>query len=382
MKSFWIDKPVNINDKISQILDRDILLKKITNDLDTNKIQLDYNVFELHQLTDEKISNIINFIDVNYVSSYDNAIMYKYSKDLFKFCMNDGILLEFYPKNKTNVIGYILGKKCQISLYQNVFDSALVNFLCILLPLRNIGISSYMINVLTKEIILHYPTIIGAHYTISSPIKSPYFGMKKFYHRIINVPNLCKAKFITDDINEQTIINFYNKFIYKFQFKKKHTIKYINGEVIDIKLINELYDKYITYANKTYDIYEKIDLNEFKKTFENKAFHHFIIYKKDKIESYVCFFQLDSYNYVQKHGYSSGFYYYMFFNDNEITNHLEYINEYIYKNKIFDLITFSDIFPIDYKKSNYIEGSGFFKYYLYNVTCPSIENNKNGIVII
>lgn len=386
-RSFWIDKPLNVthqsnNHSISPILPIPALLDKITNELGTSKLQLDYTVFELHQLEDEKISSIIQFIDTNYVSSDIGDIMYTYSKDLFKFCMKDAILVEFYPKNKTNIIGYILGKKCHISLYQNIFDSSSVDFLCILPKLRNMGVSSYMINVLTKEIIIHYPSIIGAHYTISAPIKSPSFGMKKFYHRIINVPTLCQAKFITDNVNQNQIIELYNKFIYKYQFKKKHTIKYIHGDNSDKDLIIELYNKYITYADKTYDIYEKISLEEFTDSFDNKAFHHFIIYKRGTIESYVCFFQLDSYNTVEKVSYSAGFYYYMFFNKDDLVNNLEYIHEYIYTHKIFDLITFSDIFQIDYKKINCIQGSGFFKYYMYNVECSYIENSRNGIITI
>jgi hypothetical protein len=392
--SFWLNKPVTIsksNSKPKNILESDELLFKINKELESNRFQLDYRVIDSNDLTKDKITSIVNFINKNYITSDDDSFKLIYTDELFSFYCYNAIIIEFYPKGKNTTIGYVIGKKSNISLYHDLFESSEVNFLCVVPNLRSLGISSYMINALTREIVIRY-NINTAHYTIATKIKSPYFGEKKFYHRFINISQLFKTEFV-ENVDQNLLIKAYNTFGCSNKFKSTHSVKYINDELIDDNLIHELYDNYIRYCKNTYHIYEQITVSEFKRSFNNKIFHHFIVYKNKEIKGYVCLFRLDSFNNNTKHGQRSGFYYYMFFNDNDnnnnnnntqnnLINNLEFINEYIYNNNIFDVLTFSDIFDIDYNKLKCIRGTGILRYYFYNLSCSQIQNTKNGVITI
>jgi glycylpeptide N-tetradecanoyltransferase len=383
--SFWINKPITVskNCKFENILSSNELLNKLNKEIELNRFQLDYSVIESKDLTIDKITNIVNFININYITSKDDLLKYVYTNELFSFYCNNALILEFYPKGNNTIIGYIIGKRSDISLYNKILQSSEVNFLCVVPRLRNIGISSYMINVISKEIVLKYD-INSAHYTIGTKIKSPYFGEKILYHRCINIPQLLKTQFLAD-YNENVLIKMYNTFSYSDKFKSIHKIKYINNQDVNDNLIDELYNTYIEYCKNTYEMYEVITLCEFKKTFTNKMFHHFIIYRNEEIVSYICFFRLDSYNKNTKSIFRSGFYYYMFLKDKESINFInsfEFINEYIYKNDIFDVLTLSDIFKINYNEIKFIKGTGILRYYFYNIKCPLVQNDKNGLITI
>lgn len=386
--SFWSNKPVNTNgniDKLNNILDAESVLLKIQNELDNSKINLEYNVIDSIDLTDEKIKEIVNFLNINYIASNDNSIKLVYTEELFKFCCNNAIILEFYPKNNKNIIGYILGKKSKINLFKKIIDTSEVNFLCVIPKLRSLGVSSYMINSLSKELI-NRCNILSAHYTISNKINSPYFSEKFFFYRFINIFKLVETDFIRD-VNTKLLIDVYNTFNFKDNFNKKHVLKYIHNEDVDNELLETLYNKYIEYCNDKYDIYESIGIDEFKLTFKNKMFHHFVIFSKDKgkVVSYVSLFRIDSYNKVKRNSHKVGYYYYMFFNGvsvKNLSNCLELINEFIYKNDIFDVITFSDIFDVNYNDLKCIKGECSLRYYLYNLNCRLIENPRNGLITI
>ena len=168
-------------------------------------------------------------------------------------------------------------------------------------------------------------------------------------------------------------------------FKNNHHIKCIKGiksNLVDNTLINELYILYKEYSNKSYTIYENLNINTFKKTFTNNAFTHFIIYRDNIIISYISMFKLDTlYNNTTL--YTSGFLYYMFFKyDSLLINSFELISEHIYIHKIYDLITFGDIFNINYNDIKCIAGSSLSKYYLFNLKSSKIEAYKNALITI
>lgn len=397
--SFWINKPLTIskNKKFEDILSSNELLNKLNEEIESNKFKLDYSVIESRNLTIDKITDIVNFMNINYITSNDDILKYVYSNELLSYyCNDDSIILEFYPRGTNIVIGYIIGKKSNISLCNSILESSEVNFLCVVPKLRNIGISSYMINVVSKEIVMKYD-INSAHYTIGAKIKSPYFSEKVVYHRCINICQLLKTQFLIGyDSND--LIKMYNTFNCSNKFKSKHEIKYINhqdnqdnkdnkdNKDNDEILIEVLYNKYIDYCRKTYEMYEVISLSEFKRTFINRMFHHFIVYRKEEskkeVISYICFFRLDTYNKETNSIFRAGFYYYMFFKENDSINSIEFINEYIYKNHLFDVLTLTDIFDIDYNEIKCIKGTGILRYYFYNKKCPLIENHKNGLITI
>lgn len=372
---FWSDKPLSItkNKNVTTILPITELLHKINTDISLSKMQLDYSI--IRDLNENKMESIIRFINDHYSN---DGLSLRYSTNLFSYYTQNAIIIEFYPRNKTNVIGYIVGSKITLNIFNNTYDSAGVNFLCLVPTLRNMRLSSYMINVLTKEIIHHFPTIKMAHYTISSNISSPCFGKKNFYHRVLNVPKLCEAGF-TEEQDTNKLQAIYNVFEYDYKYGKQHHILYNPN---DINIITQLYTKYNNYIRTNYDIFEEITLDEFTMTFSNKAFHHFVVYRNDVIKSYVCMFELEVYNTNNQKGYKTGFFYYMFFVDEDIVNTLEYIHEYIFKNDILDLTTYTDIFKVNHKKLKCVEGSGALNYYLYNVNCCKIPNHRNGLITI
>lgn len=382
-RSFWLNKPVEVssNTETRNILSSEQLLEKVNKEIEINRFQLDYKVFSHTELTDEKCYSILDFINKNYVTSTDDSFKLIYTLELFKFYIHGALVLEFYPKNKHDtVVGYIVGKKSNLMVKNTEINTSEVNFLCVIPRLRSLGLSSYMINVITREIVVNYD-INTAHYTISAKIKSPHFGDKSFYHRLINPSQLIKTQFISEEFDD--VLNTSNVFNVSKNFVSTHTITYLHNQEIDESLLSVLYDRYMTYCQKTYHIYEDISLDEFRRTFYNSAFHHFIIYKNENIVSYVCLFRLDAHNTETKESQKSGYYYYMFFEEDiYLKNVLEFINKFIYDNQIFDVITFSDIFDIDYKLLKCIKGSGGLRYYLYNMICNPIENNKNGLITI
>ena len=385
--SFWKNKPVKVTKNgnlFKQILSNDELLVKINDEITNSKIQLDYSILNIDDLSDEQLNNMIEFINNNYIISDNDEFRLIYTLDLLKFYCRDTIILEFYPKDSDSkrVVGYIMGKRVNISLYNKDFKCLDVNFLCVIPTLRNLGLSSYMINSLTKESIDKYG-IGSAHYTISSRINSPSFCKKQCYHRLINIEKLKDSNFFNSDININIYKKVYNTFSYHIDFNNKYRVNMIHNE-LDLELIEKLYNKYIDYAKKTYDIYDKITFDEFEDTFENDAFYHFIVYDAyDNIVSYVSLFRLDTLNYKKDIDYRSGYLYNMFFNKSiRKENVLESVHEYIYKNNVFDVTTFSDIFNINYNNIKCIQGSGVLRYYLFNITCNSIDSIKNGLITI
>lgn len=386
MKSFWENKPLYIEDMSSfnQILTNSELLDKINQEIDSSRYQLDYKVYNNVDLTNSnKLDSIQAFINKNYITSTDSAFKLVYSTELLKFCLHNSLLIEFSPKNKQDtVIGYIVGKKVDLRIKDKSLPCLEVNFLCLMPKLRSLGVSSYMINVLTRECVDRYNIGI-AHYTIGTRINSPHFGEKQFYHRLLNIDNLNNAGFYASNEDLNLHKRICNTFNYKYNYNTKHSITYINNDDSNIELITHLYAKYLEYCEETYDIYEEIDFNTFKSSFSNKEFHHFIIKDKstDKIKSYVCLFTLDTLNNDRNISYKCGYYYYMWF-ESKPQNSLEYIHEYIFKNNIVDIISFSDIFSFDVSGIKAIRGSSQLRYYLFNMGSQIIENKRNGLITI
>jgi hypothetical protein len=391
--SFWQKKPIQLNfykpDIIEKIYSNDEILFKTNIEINENKFKLDYTVYDnVNANPTENINyeKILNFINNNYVSSIDGTNKLLYTIDLLKFYCRNSIIIEFYPPNTKNIIGCIIGKKEQICLYSDITDIIEINFLCISSKLRKLNLGGYIINILVKEGIIH--TNIGAcYYTLSKQTNSKYYAKKKFYHRMININNLVNGKFINDEnIDMYEYKKKFNKFLYKNSFKN-NKVCYINNNLdlnsdLNKNLINELYTKLIDYNKKTYDIYESINIVEFTETFKNNDFHHFIIKNNtDTIINYVCMYRLDNYNTETNFRYTNGYLYYMFF-DSSILDSLELIHEYIYTNKIFDLITFADIFNCDLSLINITHGSGLLYYHCANIIVSKMDNCKIGLITI
>jgi hypothetical protein len=383
-----VEKINSIENTGKQILSNDELLESIAKDFNHSNMFLQYKIYWTNDdVSRYKMKSIVKFINTNYISSNDLIYKLHYSTDLIKFYYDDPdtFIMEFsFFSNPAVVIGYIIGKKEMIVINgSDPFEILEANFLCLLPKFRNRGLTACMLNILIVETVLEFNIGI-AHYTISSPIKSPHYCHKKVFHRPINIPLLVKTKFFNKDTDVDLYKKFYNSFDYAV--KDSVRVKMVSGD-LDKKLIKYLYTKYLNYCKKTYDIYELVSEDKFTKTFTYKSFYNFVI--KDNtntIVAYTCFYRLDTKNtdlYINS-SYKNGYLYYTFFNSNDkdhIISVLEAVAMYIYSNGIFDILTYVDIFDfVTYSKI--IEGSGELKYYLFNYEINSIENHRNALITI
>jgi len=368
-----------------QILTNDQLLESIVKDFNRSITFLYYKIYWTNDDVSRcKMNNITRFINNHYITSNDLVYKLHYSTDLIKFYYDDpdAFIIEFsFYSNPELIVGYVIGKKEVIVINGgDPIEVLEANFLCILPKFRRRGLTASILNILIVESILAF-NISVAHYTISSSIKSPYYGHKKVFHRPLNIPLLVKTKFFHKDTDVDLYKKFYNT------FDPSHLkVEMVNGDS-DKQLIGYLYTKYTEYCQKTYDIYELLPEEKFMKTFTYKSFYNFVV--KDStntIVAYLCMYRLDTRNtdlYVNSN-YRNGHLYYTFFNSNDqkdIINVLESVAKYVHTNRIFDMITFVDIFDfVSY--SRIVEGSGELKYYLFNYEINSIENHKNGLITI
>lgn len=394
-KSFWKSKPLIIDENLkefTQILSNEDILYKVNYQINSSKLKLDYKLYSFEKqksecklLTNKKINEILLFINNNYISGHDD-FKYIYTFDLLNIYCRDSIILEFYPKKNTKVVGYIIGKRTTLTYFDKCSEFLEVNFLCLTYNLRNLRLAPFIINCLTKESIINYGLSAG-HCTINSDIKSPYFSKKNFYHRMINIDNLTENGFINYDINSKdlhVLKKVYNSFSYKINSNKNKCVILINDNNKDLYKYR-IHEGYKEYSKRTYDIYLDTNLEDIYCILSNKSFYNFVIVDScDYLKGFISFFKLDTN--TKKGIYSNGFYYKMFFSDNlddyNIIDYLELVNEYIYRNNIFDVITFADHFDINYEKMNCIKGGGELKYYLFNYNFTKVDNHRNGLITI
>jgi hypothetical protein len=376
--NFWENRPVTLSSKtidIKQIVPNEVLLEKAIKDTECIKLKIEYKVYKNGDgnIIDENIlKELLLFINKNYITNI-NDYKFIYTLELLRYFCKNSLLIVFYPIGKDNIIGCIVGKKAKFTVFDKKIDLVEANFLCLVNNLRNIGLGAYMINIIGKESILNYNIGIS-HYTISVPISIPYFSEKQFYHRMINIDILVKNKFI-ESSNINSLKNLYNKFKYDKKINKKIVVVDETNCSIYKNVIKNRINK---YNKDTYDIYEEIDINDM---LINKSFYNFLIINpNNSIEAFVSFFRADTQ--TNNGSYKNGYYYKMFFTKDSLIDSLEMINQYIYENKIFDVLTFCDIFNDNYTKMKCIKGNGNLKYYLFNCNSTKIPNHRNGLVTI
>ena len=95
-------------------------------------------------------------------------------------------------------------------------------------------------------------------------------------------------------------LKYFQTFKYNLNFKKTHTIQYINNSVnknidepFDSNIIKELYDMMTIYDKNTFDIYECMSFKDYENTFKSKDFYHFVIRNEDNmIVNYILIYKL------------------------------------------------------------------------------------------
>ena len=402
--SFWTNKPVRINKQeftSNLIVSADTLLENSDNEIKMSKIQLDYDV--VLNPDDDCKNNLLKFINDNYGDDNSNLVL-QYSKNLLDYFINpDSLCIVFYSKEKKydKMIGLIVAKKHNLVIRDDVLEFKTYNcididFLCLIKQLRNLHVSSYMINVVTKECMLQYDKQVHcAVYTINKRLKVDNFCKKTYYHRPLQIENLLLTDML--DVNDNDNLNFeqttkllkklYNTFSYNKDFFKNYNLEYYTtSNNLDHNLIH---DNLLNYNKVNHDIYEYKSRSDIEKMLSNPVFHKFIIKNKTgDIVDFVCLYNLDTYNIKTKTSSRNGHFYSMFLHDNSSTYMsyvLEIISEYCYKNNVFDLLTIMNVLnvkPEEYKFYKLLRGSASLYYYVYNIEIPFIQSHKNGLVTI
>jgi len=402
--SFWTNKPVSINKQeftSNLIVSADTLLENSDNEIKMSKIQLDYDV--VLNPDDDCKNNLLKFINDNYGDDNSNLVL-QYSKNLLDYFINpDSLCIVFYSKERkyNKMIGLIVAKKHNLVIRDDVLEFKTYNcididFLCLIKQLRNLHVSSYMINVVTKECMLQYDKQVPcAVYTVNKRLKVDNFCKKTYYHRPLQIENLLLTDML--DVNDNDNLNFeqttkllkklYNTFSYNKDFFKNYNLEYYTtSNNLDHNLIH---DNLLNYNKVNHDIYEYKSRSDIEKMLSNPVFHKFIIKNKTgDIVDFVCLYNLDTYNIKTKTSSRNGHFYSMFLHDNSSTYMsyvLEIISEYCYKNNVFDLLTIMNVLnvkPEEYKFYKLLRGSASLYYYVYNIEIPFIQSHKNGLVTI
>lgn len=380
MQSFWKNNhPIIVNNntinKSKQIISNDILLEKINKIIDNSNIKLEY------EINSNGITNIdiLNFVNENYYEDIEHKFTYELSAIEY-YVKNSLVICYYLPNtNKTskNIIGIVIGKKSNLIIDNEKFNSIEVNFLMLKQKYRNYNLTPLILNILLKESIQKYNTSI-AHYTIGNDIKSPYYCIKQYHHRMININNLIQNKF-TNNNNSINLIQKYNTFE---KYLENQQLLYINKKQISENMIREICINIIKYSKTNYKIYEEKTIEQLTDLFNHDSFHHFIFIDKNiEIKNYICINKVIIFNNNNKSSYKNGIIYTGFYDD-DINKVIEMVSKYIYDNDIFDVITWTDFFDINNNICKSVKGSGNIKYYLYNLEMNTIKNNENGLFTI
>jgi hypothetical protein len=336
MKSFWNKKPLNKNNKneYNIIFNKELLKQSVENELRESNIVMDYRIIN------EIEENHVEFINKNYNGLY-------YTKELVEFfCGERWIGIEFYPKGKTKLVGFVISsvKGLSISFRNNriIQDTLEVNFLSLDKALRNMNVSNYMISIITKESINEFG-IITAIYTVGKRLNTSTFSNKLYYHMVTE------------------------------EHDTKYSIEYKNGSIERDWVNDDKTSKLYKYEKSKYKIFEVKTESVMDRISKNRAFHQFYIRETDE---YVCIYRLDNINKT-----SIGYIYSYYIKENTKYKLLEKLSDYCKRNGIFEEIIISDSMGVDTGIS-IILGSGILYYYFYNVDISTINHTENGLTTI
>jgi hypothetical protein len=431
--SFWKNKPVSVK-RLEEdykarsfsshlIVTADTLLENSSKEIQDSRIQLEYDL--IMDPNDYERSKMLEFINKNYGDTMSDLIL-SYSKELFdSFIKPDSLCIVFYTVGNRNpdqlnfnkMIGLIIAKKHQLFIRNfsdkqtsendscfKTYNCIDVDFLCLIKQLRNLSVSSYMINVVTKECIIQYnKTVPCAVYTVNKQLKSDSFCKKSYFHRPINIENMLASEMLSISGNDQytykdslqLLKRVYNSFSYPRDFFQE--IKLRSFTVLDkfdpckndCLFADKLYDKLVEYNSIHYDIFEYKSKDEFVNLLNNPVYLKFVTLDKDNnVLDFLCLFKLDTCNIYLKTKSRNGNLYSMFldnYSNTRLSYLLEAITEYCYKNDIYDVITVMNIFNAksdSYNTFKLLKASADLYYYVYNIEVTTILPHKNGLITI
>lgn len=380
--SFWSNKPLKLENDCKQILSNTELLNFVTKELDSSKIKLDYKIMDTTK--PEITKQIVTFINNNYFSYY-------YTESLFLYFLGDeSISIAFYPVGKKEMIGFICCSKKKLQI-QNSYNNKIltgleVNFLCLNQRLRNLHVSSHMINILTKEAVLRYNDGFDcAYYTTGTKLNTTHFCNKEYYYRPLNIDKLLDMKMLNETFQSISKKKVYTSFSYNKNLFTNKTLEFYNGNGCDNNLLHDVYNK-ISVNN--YEIYDIKTVEDLQRMFGSKDFYIIVLKRDDTITDVIILFRLDIYYKKTKQLCKNGFIYIHSYEHNilDYKKHLlEYIFSYLYHNNTFDSITITDLFNIidkEYHNMKFIKEYSTLYYYMYNMSFNYITPQKNGLITI
>lgn len=387
-KQFWKSQPLDVNcfNDPNIVYDREALLLQIDNNIKQFKFNLEHKELDLND--DTVLTSVTSFVNNCYKENNRHYLIYK--KEVVKFfASKEYIALGFYPNKSEKMIGFIIGSRrtlCYNSArYIIKYNAVEVDFLCLNSIFHNMHMSSYIISVLSKKCIEKFNTEC-AIYTTSESLESKFFTQKNYYHRLISVDTLYEEN--CDKV--KLMKKIYNTFNYSMSFKKKLTYYNAKNTLLeDDNLIDKILINLNNFYKKNSDVYTEKTRDEFINMIQNPYFHLFILNEddQDSMEA-ICYFNIDIEDKVTTKLSKDGYLYWYFVSSmkrEHVHNVLEYVNEYVYKNKIFDGITLCDPFGFTQKKyeiMKFTKGTGHLNYYVYNLSIPEIEPKRNGLFTI
>lgn len=353
------------------------VLENVSNLIESSKFKMDFKVVD-----NTYINEIVEFINENYEVKDGSQTSLRYSKELISFYLTDSIPIFFYTKtNPTKSIALIIGRLATISAFNRNYGAMEVNFFCIIPPLRKLNLPRLLKAYLIRECIKKYDNYVEfAYYTTNNKINVEPICKKNYIHRCINFEQLKRLQIISETMSTSLYKKLYSKFIYSEKFKSFDLIHNPPMSSLNLEMITTLIN---SYQSDNYDIYEKITPQILNSIINSNAFEKFCIKNNDKIIGFITFFKLDivsknfTTNNIVKNLYLS-----YFFVDGNIIEYLEFIGEYMNKNKICDMFL-TNLFDDSGKLPNrYFQGSGTLFYNLWNANTFNIKENKLRLIML
>lgn len=231
--------------------------------------------YKIKKICSENLTEIINFIQVNYKDKVDTTISLEYSDEFISWYIlnhcKEEYCLELYYLNE--LVGFISGSEVNLCVNGENQIFLGVNFLCLHLKYRNKGLAPLLISQLTY--LANKNNIYSAVFTGG---KSFPFSFVKvtYFHRPINISKLIEANYLT----------FYEE----SEIKSELNLSIATKE--DIPQILNLYLE----ENKKMKIYENISSEKAEKVFlpiKNSVIT-FVLKNENKVKEYISYFFINT----------------------------------------------------------------------------------------
>ena len=374
---FWKTQPIDIsknniiNEPISVITINDVQKEPYT--LPDNFTWCTLNIDD-----DNDLNLIYKFLLDYYNSSKNASKKYHYQKDFLRWFLKpyeyyDDLLVGVKYNNK--LVATIFGIPMTIKVYDKNIKMVEINFLCVHESLRNKRLAPVLIKEITRRTNLH--GIFQAFYTASNDL--PNSLMKcSYYHRPLNIPKLVDIKFIEKP--DKISLQGFSK-LFKILDNTTINIRQIEPKDYNIccKLLNDYNNKF-----KISVIFNQEEFNNHF-AFKENIIETFVVENNYQITDFISFFFIPSkLNNDTKHIYLSKAYVYYYFNT--LTDLCTLVDNglYLMKKKNIDVVNAMKQYNNEefLDKLKFKEGVGELNFYLYNWSCPSINYNDMGIVMV